>query len=446
MKSLAKNYIIEDIPAEIDISYIFVTKSYSFDISLFFLSMIGLSLGYVMALTTFTFTFFYQGIELISYIFLVYSLTRLVSVHTDISYFRMIGLVFLLWQVLILVRGDYFDLNYFLFKQLIFDLNYGGIIYMIPILCFFKFNLFLLKKLFDSVIILAVIFLLFSIYNYDVLSISNVRDPLSLMTVEMYFKYFAICIGILAFNFNLISKKYKYFVVGILLLLIILAVFRARRGMLLMTSIISFFAILNYFITSNKKFYFIFYVLYFFTGIFLLLYFSLDLGFKNVSFFRNLTDRGLEDTRSYVENCFYADMTSDDWIFGKGYNGGYECSGIDDEIFKGGERKVIETDYLQLILGGGIINLILLLFIMIPAVFLGLFYSNNNLIRTLAIWIFCWLFFLYPSNMYSINLYHVSIWLSAGICYSKPLRMLPNSFITKYFKSEFSIKSTLNKQ
>ncbi|REG81414.1 hypothetical protein [Algoriphagus antarcticus] len=441
MKLISENYTIEDVQVGKIGSYIFPTNSYAFYISLFFLSMIGLSFGYVMALTTFSYTFAFQGIELLSYIVLVFSFTGLVSASSDISYFRIVGLIFLLWQLVILIRGDYSDMNYFLFKQLLFDLNYGGIIYMIPFLIFFKFNLYLIKKLFDAIAILGVIFVISSLFNFAVLSSGDVRDPVSVMTAEMYFKYFAICIGILALNFNLISNKYKFLVVFLLLAIVVMAIFRARRGMLFMTSLISFFAILNYFINSKKKFHIIFYITYCLIGIFLILFYTLDLNFKNVAFFNNITERGLEDTRSYVENCFYADMTTDDWIFGKGYNGGYECSGIDDEIFKGGVRRVIETDYLQLILSGGIINLLLLFCIMIPAIVLGLFYSNNNLIKTFAIWIFCWMLFLYPSNMYSINIYHVSIWFSAGLCYSRPLRLLHNSFINDYFVTEFTLKS-----
>jgi hypothetical protein len=446
MQLISNTYVLEEKEVGKIGAYLFPTKSYAFYITLFFLSLIGLSFGYVMAITTFSFTFIYQGVEVLSYICLVFSITGLVSLNADRSYFRMIGLIYLLWQIIVLVRGDYSDFNYFFFKQLLFDLNYGGFVFLIPILSFFRFNLFLVKRLFDAIAILGVIFIISSIFNSGVLSSRDVQDPVSLITSEMYFKYFAISIGILAFNFRLLSRKFQILVVFLLFIMVVIAIFRARRGMLFMTSLISFFAILNFFISSDKKLNIFFYSIYWLIGSFLFFSFALDLDFKHVSFFKNLSERGLEDTRSYVEDCFYNDMTSYDWIFGKGYNGGYECSGIDDEIFKGGNRKVIETDYLQLILSGGIINLVLLLFVMLPAFVLGLFYSNNNLIKTFAIWIFCWLLFLYPSNMYSVNMFHVSIWLCAGIIYSKPLRLLSNSLIFKYFAREFAFQFTSNKQ
>lgn len=417
--------------------HIFPTRSYALHITLFFLSCIGLSFGYTMALTTFSFTSIYQGIELLSLLVLVYSLTKLIKVDFQYTYYRMIAFIFFLWQIIILGRGDYSKMDYMGVKQFIFDLNYGGLILFIPIILFINYNFFIVKALFSSVLILISIFTLFSFLNLNVLFESDVTNMISLGTSENYFKYLALPVGILALNINLLNWKSKLLVLFVLFLIVLIGIFRARRGMIFMAVSISFLSGLNFFITSNRKFSVFFYSAYILFGLGLFFLYFTELDFNNFSFFRNISQRGLEDTRSYVEDCFYNDMTLNDWIFGKGFNGGYKCPGIDDSIFKDGIRKVIETDYLQLIMNGGILNLILLFLVMVPAVILGLFYSNNNLIKTFSIWILLWLIFLYPSNVYSLNVFHISIWLSAGICYSKPLRMLPNSFITNYFLVDF---------
>lgn len=66
-------------------------------------------------------------------------------------------------------------------------------------------------------------------------------------------------------------------------------------------------------------------------------------------------------------------MDTKDWIIGKGVVGEYYCpTGATED----GYRQVIETDYLQIILKGGIISLGLLFLIAIPAIFKGLFYSK----------------------------------------------------------------------
>jgi len=417
---------------------VFPRKSYALYISIFFLAMIGLSFGYVMALTTFSLTFVYQGIELLSYLLLIISLTGLIKVNSKMSYARVFGLVYLLWQFVILIRGDYSDMDYFHFKQLLFDLNYGGMIFFIPLLLFIDFNLFLVKRMFETVVVLGIIYLVLVVLNSSVLFNSDLQDLVSLGTSEMYYKYFALGIGILVFNFNLLSNRVKILVLGVLMLMLVVAIFRARRGMLFMTALISFCGGFNYFLTSKRKFNIIFYVLYSVVGLFLLLFYTIDVDFQNISFFKNISERGLEDTRSYVEGCFYNDMSTSDWIFGKGYNGGYKCPGIDAAIFKDNIRRVIETDYLQLIMTGGFINMFLLFLVMVPAIVLGLFFSKNNLVKTFAVLILLWLVFLYPANVYSVNVFHVSVWFGAGICYCRPMRMLSNKLVSKYFLSEFT--------
>jgi hypothetical protein len=294
--------------------------------------------------------------------------------------------------------------------------------------------------LFDAALILSIIYLILAVFNLGILFNGDLKDILSLSTAESYFKYLAIPVGILALNFNLLTNKSKILVLSVLAMIFLVGIFRARRGMIFMTGMISFFAGLNFLITSKKKINTVFYILYACFGVFIIFFYSKGIDIENISFFKNISERGLEDTRSYVEDCFYNDMSFNDWIFGKGFYGGYKCSGIDEEIFKEGIRKVIETDYLQLIMNGGIVNLFLLFLVVIPAIVLGLFYSKNNLVKMLSIWIFLWLIFLYPANVYSLNLFHVSIWLCVGICNTKPIRMFSNSFIINYFLVDFSYK------
>ncbi|MEN2284145.1 hypothetical protein AAGF08_18520 [Algoriphagus sp. SE2] len=426
--------------------YVFPTKSYALYISIFYLSLIGLSVGFVMSLTSFSFNSLYQALELFSYILLVFSLTKLIKVNAELSYFRMMVVIYMIWQVLILVRGDYSTFDYFELKQFIFDLNYGGSLYFIPLLVFINFNMYLIKRLFDTAIILSVIYFLFFFLNFGVLFDSDLSNLISQGAAETYFKYLAIPIGILVLNFNLLNDKVKPLILVVLLMVFAVAIFRARRGMIFMAALITFFGGLNFFITSERKFSILFYLTYGLFGVFLLFFYSIGEDLGSNFFFKNVASRGLEDTRGYVENCFFNDMSSYDWFFGKGFNGGYKCPGIDESIFEGGLRRVIETDVLQLIMNGGIVNIFLLLAIILPAIILGLFYSNNNLVKTLAIWILLWLIFLYPANVYSFSIFHISIWLSAGICFTSPIRNLPNSFVKKYFLSEFTMKPELNKK
>ncbi|MGN6298362.1 MAG: hypothetical protein ACTHM7_16345, partial [Ginsengibacter sp.] len=94
-------------------------------------------------------------------------------------------------------------------------------------------------------------------------------------------------------------------------------------------------------------------------------------------------------------------------------------------------RSLIETGYLQIILKGGLVRLILLLLILVPAVILGLFFSNNLLSKAAAIWILIALISLYPATVESFELQYIIVWISVGICYSKVIRRLPERQITE---------------
>lgn len=419
--------------------FVFPTKTYAIYISVLFLSMLGLNVGYALATTSASLTSIYQGIELLSFAALFFSLSKLIKVNFEYSYFRLIAFIYLIWQLQILARGEYSDMDYMGVKQFFFDLNYGSFVYIIPLFLFIKFNLYVVNRLFIAAIILSIVYLICVMLNTSVLFDPNLKNVVSAGTAESYFKYLALPVGILALNFHLQNKKVKFMILVVLCTILLVGIFRARRGMILMTGMISFFSLLNFFITSKRKYTMFFYAVYISCGLGVLFLFNKGADIQNIKFFQNLSQRGLEDTRGYVENCFVSDMSYNDWLFGKGYNVGYKCPGIDDDIFKGGVRKVIETDYLQLIMTGGILSVLLLLMIMIPAVVLGIFYSENNLVKTCGVWILLWLLFLYPSNVYSFSLYHISVWLAAGICYTRPLRELSDLFVKNYFLSKIKI-------
>jgi hypothetical protein len=147
------------------------------------------------------------------------------------------------------------------------------------------------------------------------------------------------------------------------------------------------------------------------------------------SYMTERLDEGSTATRDGVEASFYKDMTIQDWIIGKGINGSYYCPDIDESDYRTG----IETDYLSIILKGGIISLGLLLLITIPAIFKGIFYSRNILSKASGIWILFYLFDLYPAPVTDFTLNYLLVWVSIGICYSKSIRNIPERTLVKTF-------------
>jgi hypothetical protein len=90
---------------------------------------------------------------------------------------------------------------------------------------------------------------------------------------------------------------------------------------------------------------------------------------------------------------------------------------------------------LQIILRGGVISLILILMIAIPAIFLSFLNSKNLLSKAAGIWILFWLLYLYPATMEAFSLFYLTFWISIGICYSKYTRNLSDKSLVKIFRN-----------
>jgi hypothetical protein len=150
----------------------------------------------------------------------------------------------------------------------------------------------------------------------------------------------------------------------------------------------------------------------------------------NYGILGSIIGRSGEATRSDVVLYFFNDMNLKDWIIGKGINGQYFCP-TENSLYRNG----IESDYLNIILKGGIISLGLQLFILLSAAFKGLFYSKNMLSKAAGIWILFYIISLFPSPNTKFTLFYLIVWTSVGICYSKEIRKLSDDSLIKYFSS-----------
>ena len=170
--------------------------------------------------------------------------------------------------------------------------------------------------------------------------------------------------------------------------------------------------------------------------------FNVDRAFE--SNFTRLVNRIDDDTRSGTEEDFYAEMSTYDWIAGKGINGKYKTSIVLDSDYEGDTRSMedknfrygLETGYLNTILKGGIIKLGLDLVIILYAIWMGMFFGRNLLVKAAVVFLLVYLATLYPENANSFNLRYLLVWISVGICVNKTLRSLTNmEFSKQYLKN-----------
>lgn len=146
------------------------------------------------------------------------------------------------------------------------------------------------------------------------------------------------------------------------------------------------------------------------------------------SFFSTLMERGIEDSRSGVEEGFYADMKStSDWMFGRGWFGQYY------EPAYGVWRSSIETGYLALILRGGYLYLIPYVSILGLSFFNGYFRSKNLFCKSFALICLMQIISLYPYGWPAFNFVHFIIWIGVFICNSRYIRQMNNEQIKASF-------------
>lgn len=146
------------------------------------------------------------------------------------------------------------------------------------------------------------------------------------------------------------------------------------------------------------------------------------------SFFSTLMERGDEDSRSGVEESFYADMKSlTDWMFGRGWFGEYY------EPLIGEFRQSIETGYLVLILRGGFLYLIPYVLVLTISFVNGYFRSKNLFCKSFAIMCLMQLVSLYPFGWPAFNFFHFIIWIGVWFCNDSRYRKLSDKSISSYF-------------
>lgn len=371
-----------------------------------------------------------QGIQAIGLLIIFSAAFRLIKWNFENDYLQVLFSLYCIWAFFVIARGFAIDAESV--KTMLFDADFGLLPYLVPFVLLLPVTLKNFNQLFKVIIILGLLFFLYDILFYKNLMNLSYDDDNTKFTFEFFAKYLSVPSGFILLTYSYHSSRRKIFAFAVLLVCIIFSIIRARRALLFMSlspMVVSFFL---YFLMSKRK------MLNFFIAFILslvLINVGVNIYNKNPNgMFNLLSERIEDDTRSGVEDCFYKDMDSKDWIIGRGMSGQYYCPGIDVGN-RTGYRRIIETDYLNIILKGGLISLGLLALIMIPAVVLGFFFSKNLLSKAAACWIFLWLIDLYPANVFAFTLNHLLTWIAVGICYSKTIRNLPDIKLKNYFLS-----------
>ncbi|MCM1332613.1 MAG: hypothetical protein NC248_08395 [Bacteroides sp.] len=154
------------------------------------------------------------------------------------------------------------------------------------------------------------------------------------------------------------------------------------------------------------------------------------------SLFSKILERGMEDTRSAVElEMLYQLESTHDVLKGRGITGTYESITVNSEEIT--EREGIETGYLNLILKGGVVYLIIMAILFVPPIFLGFLNSRNRYMKILSC---CNLLFIMAfcaaNNNMTFSIRYFLFIFGSYLIYQKKYRRMTNNQIEAIILSE----------
>lgn len=404
-------------------------------LNIFWIGIIIYFAGFTLSTTTAVNYVVCQLFQILGIILFIPMAIKLIQWRFDNNYLKILFIIYYCWLFFVIFRG--FSLEYENLKIKLLDVDAGIFPFLVPLILLFPKNLHYYKEIFKVIFILSILFIIYNIIFRKIIIDLNYTNNDKKFTFDHFAKMLSIPSGFILLTFLYHNNKQKFLATFVIITCVAFAIFRARRTLLFMSITPLLISYLYYISMGKNKFIII--IFSFILGLSISIYGVKFYNDNKNGVFKLLTERIYEDTRTNVEQCLYEDMNTLDWIIGKGINGKYYCPGIDLNE-NTGYRSMIETDYLNIILKGGLISLGLLLFILIPGIIKGVFYSKNLLSKAAAVWILLWVIELYPANVYSFSLNHILVWISIGICYSKPIRNLPESTLMKILSNNKLLK------
>lgn len=334
---------------------------------------------------------------------------------------------FIIWTIMVFLRGipklqDSSENYYFLKNFLTLDIYF----FVIPLLLLVEPNLYLIKRIMDVSVKLALIGCIlvpfvFILYKFN-----------PLFGVENLSRIFSASGSLIVLTLIYHRQKTRQIVILSILLSLIFLILLGRRNMIIyFISVLSIGTLLNLFnkykeksksiITLSLIFIFIFIVYLIFEDMFQFTLQRFGTGF---------------DSRETVFTEFFYDFDKKpiDWIFGRGLFGEY----FSDSTAMNKDENVrygIENGYLNHILLGGWVYLGLLIILSLIAVFLGYFRSNNILSKALASIIIVYFIDMVGFGLPAPHLKYLMVFVSIAGCYSKPLRMLKDVELIKVLRT-----------
>ncbi|MFA5973134.1 MAG: O-antigen ligase family protein [Lentimicrobiaceae bacterium] len=355
--------------------------------------------------------------------FVYSSYKLLLDIKFENIYIKYTFILFIGYEFIIIFRGLSFSYQ-FLIDMLMSQITFWPLI--VPLFIFFDKKISTLVLLIKYIYFIGVFFLLVNLLMPNLL--------LQRLTAESIIGL-ALSSGFVLMNASYLGSRKVNISFLVLFISLLSVIYLGRRSVIVTISgyIIASY-ILN--ITSKTKS-----LLFRFFPIIIGVLFFLLFSFSNLNtkLTQKMNERLTEDTRSELFGRYYLEM-QDYMTFGKGMNGTYysPISGYTDDdgvtFTEVDYRNVIENGYLQLMLTGGIVHIVLFLLVTLPAAFIGIIKSKNNFTRACGIFILLRLIDMLIYGLPSFSMSYILVWICVGVCFSAELREMSDESIHVEFQ------------
>lgn len=204
-------------------------------------------------------------------------------------------------------------------------------------------------------------------------------------------------------------------VIALTILISIIFALSFGRRMAALSGIVFLFSplLINVFISKNRKKYFF---LLFFLCLLLSFFFS-----QIIELFPILEKRLDIDTRGGLIDDLIIDFNIWDWIWGRGLDATYRSpSGLGGDSI----RNMVESGYLDIILHAGLIYLVLFVYIMLRAVYLGMLKGRNIIVKSAGLYLLIHLIMMCTQARPYFSLDYLMVYIAICICGSKKWRKM----------------------
>lgn len=331
----------------------------------------------------------------------------------------------LLWTVVMFLRGLKIDYE-FIYSILI--VPYVFLPFTFPFVAG-AFRAHHLKIIFRVINVLNVAYLIFVVLNAQRL-ISGVEGGVAI--VENVTHYLAFPNFLMLFSLYRVGVLKRIISVSVYFVGLFASLYFARRGLTWTFACGGFLGILLLLLDSGlsirRR------MIWLFGSLAVILVASYVLWENSQSLLGPLIDRLFEDSRGWVLKDFEQDMGALDLLLGRGIGGTYFLSVSDVEGVSGRARGIIESGYLNIVLYGGYIYLVLLAIMYARAIYRGLFRSRNGLAKALACFIVMHVLEMYPAGVIFFNMQFLIIWVAIALCLDRDFVRSKNVFESRAWR------------